>query len=237
MKVNARIFNSITTDPFDIQDIDGHHVELFYLNDYDGLLAENTAKGRFAVWSSADGDNYRLLVEKGYYETVTQLYEKPVNKIWLEFWEDCEKVSKKMYRFFLIPATVLAIGGFSLTVLFMKDEVYAMARNIVSAAILVLFIIVMLLFKRISSNEINKANAVSVEKIKKTIGAETFEDLLKDQRDYMDEYFRLANGEDESAVVSDELEDSETKVIDALISETDEEDDIDRQAEENGKEL
>jgi len=249
MKVNARIYNSITLEPFEIQEIDGHHVELFYLNDFPGILAENTAKGRFAVWSSADGNNYRLLVEKGYYETVTKLYEKPVNKIWLEFWGDCEGISKKMYRFFLVPASLIALIGFGVTVAFLQDAEYAQTRNIISAVILVLFILAMLLFRKVSSNEINKANANSVTKIKKTIGSQTFENLLKEQRNYMDEYFRQINEENvdleeeevsklsDNRDVIDDLNNTTSTDIENDVFEADLDEEIDKKAEENRKDL
>ena len=71
--------------PFEVQEFDGRKIELFYMNDYDIILADQINKGKFAVWSSNDGFNYRLYLEKGLYEKVKELYTPEINKIWVDF--------------------------------------------------------------------------------------------------------------------------------------------------------
>ena len=65
------------------------------MNDYDAILADQINKGKFTVWSSNDGFNYRLFLEKGCYETVKELYTAQINKIWVDFWDKTEKISNK----------------------------------------------------------------------------------------------------------------------------------------------
>lgn len=245
MKVNQKIYNSIDTEPFEVQEINGSKVELFYLNDYDGLLEQNIAKGKFAVWTSENGYDYRLLVEKGYYEAVTRLYSKPVNQIWLEFWGDCELISKKFNRFFIMPATIVAAAAFILSAVLLTEASQKTMQNIVVFGVLVLFIIGMMTARKITNNNITKANTKSVDKIKKEIGAQTFEDLLKNQRAYMDEFFRLRNQEEfdneetevEEIIADDAKLDSNTPAVDADIIESDPAEEIDRKAEENRKDF
>lgn len=58
-------------------------LEMYYLNDRSDFY-KFVLCGRFFVWI-LDGVNYRLFVEKGYYELVIDFYINEVNIIWLDF--------------------------------------------------------------------------------------------------------------------------------------------------------
>jgi hypothetical protein len=66
MKLNPKIYKQLTQEPFDTQEINGKIVEFHYLNDTPYLF-QFASKGRFAIWTS-DGNNFKVLVEKRYYE-------------------------------------------------------------------------------------------------------------------------------------------------------------------------
>ena len=61
MKVNARLFDRVVTEPFDIQELEnGSTVELHSLNQNEELYQEYAMKAKFAVWACKDGKHYRL---------------------------------------------------------------------------------------------------------------------------------------------------------------------------------
>ena len=91
MRINDRIyFYADEEKKLETQELENHNLEIYSLNDYPDLLEEFTNKGKFAVWSSRDGVDYRLFIEEGYKKEVKELYSKDINNIWLKFWDKCE---------------------------------------------------------------------------------------------------------------------------------------------------
>ncbi len=202
LKVNPRLYD--ISDPekmIERQELEGKTVELYTLNDYPDLLEEFTAKGKFAVWSSYDGENYRIFIEEGYYAKLKALYSKPINKIWLDFWDECEKISKKN--------NTVIIGIVGLVVLFlMVSEIllknYRNVTNIVFIIFAALCVIGMIAFGKLSKQKIKMENAKSIDMIKKNLGDNKFENLLKAQRTYIDEYFQYEDEETEDLFLEEE---------------------------------
>lgn len=193
MRINPKLFTIANgVEPVEIQEFDGRKIEVFMMSPYPQVKEEFINKGKFAVWSSIDGVNYRLFIEDGYYNELKALYSQPVNKIWVDFWDTCEKISKKMSRCVILPVTVVAVGaciGFSFL---QVGSIYAML------AVVVIAFVVMLFCNRYTRKKIYDANAASVELIKKTLGgAKEFDDMLERQKNYMDSYYDSLYPEDE----------------------------------------
>ena len=97
MKINPKIYKSVTTEPFDTQEMEnGVVVELHSLNQNESLFNQYAPKAKFAIWSSLDGKTYRLLLEDTYYPRVRELYGRRVNQVMINFWDVVEKERGKL---------------------------------------------------------------------------------------------------------------------------------------------
>ncbi len=195
MKVNQKAY--IAADgatPFEVQEIDGRTVEMFLMNDFENIYNEFTSKARFAVWSSLDGVSYRLFIEKGYYEKLKDLYGKNINTIWLEFWDDCERISSKFTKVYILPITLLAIALYFVGITLIPEA----GRNYFVIGIIIVFLIALMILNKMTKGKIANKNVESIEKIKKNLGNNKFEQLLEAQRSYTDEFFGYEEVKDEN---------------------------------------
>ncbi len=186
MRLNAKIFSIADgIEAVEKQEFDNRLVEVYYINDFPALFNQYLPKGRFAVWASIDGFNYRLFVEKGYYEKLGELYSDRVNKIWLDFWDKCDDVTKKYNYRIMLPTAIVCIVCFFLVTLIPLGS----AQIWVQLGLLAVFIVVMMLLNKKVKEKINQINSDSVDEIKAMVGgASRFEELLKLQNDYIDAF-------------------------------------------------
>lgn len=201
MRINPKLFavaNDVT--PIETQEFDGRKVELFYMDDFDGVKEEFINKGQFATWASEDGVNYRLFIEKGYYEAVGELYAQPVNKIWVEFWDKTDVISKKFTRYVMIPIMIVSI------LVCIGSMWMGNVGQYVAIAILVVAFIAMLFCNSRTKKAIVKENISSRDLIIQHLGQERFDKLLDKQKEYMDEYYQKLYPEDEEENIEEEAE-------------------------------
>lgn len=187
MKINERVFERLNQEPFETQELEKRKIELFYMDDYPEILDEFVAQGKFAVWSSVDGVNYRLAVEKGYYDTLKDLYGSKVNTIWTDFWDDCQTDSSHYTKRVVLPGAlifIVALIVFNLTL----SKKYPTINNALTIGLGVAYLLVVIIFRKITTNKMNQHNADALEKIKKHLGTDKFEELLDAQRKYIDDY-------------------------------------------------
>ncbi|MDE6656653.1 MAG: hypothetical protein K2J85_06660 [Anaeroplasmataceae bacterium] len=227
MRINPKLFTiANASEPVDVQEFDERKIEVFMMDEYPQVKEEFINKGKFAVWSSVDGVNYRLFIESGYYNELKGLYQQPINKIWVDFWDTCEGISKKMSRCVILPVTVVAVGGCIGFMFLEKGGMFAMV------AVVVIAFVVMLFCNRFTRKKIMDANAASVELIKKALGGENaFNDMLDRQKNYMDSYYDslypeededLEEGENVEELPSPEAEGSqEDDTVNAEVEEAD----------------
>lgn len=203
MRINPKLYE-VANDatPVEVQEFDGRKIEIFFMDDYPAVKEEFINQGKFAIWASVDGKNYRVFIETGYYEELKELYTQPVNKIWVDFWDICENISKKTTRTAIIPVTISAVA---LVFLFY----FVLPKNVqfyVMLAVVVVAFGLMMFFNRLTKKKIYEANQNSVEEIKKAVGgSNNFDRLLDRQKSYMDEYYD-ALYEDEEAAETAETE-------------------------------
>lgn len=193
----------VPSTPIETQNVNGHSVEIYYMNDYKDVLEEFTKQGKFAVWSSKDGKNYRLAVEKDYYEKLNELYTVDVNKEWLGFWDKCETMQKSFSHKIVIPITIVVIILFLFITnwnnIFKNAQMSDTANMIFMFGIPVIYLIGMLFVRKTIINNITKEQQNALQKIKEFFGESKYEKLLKEQRTYIDDYFDAHQNDDGSS--------------------------------------
>ncbi len=214
MKINQRIFDY--ADPEKVmekQEFEKHSVEIYKLNDYPDIMTEFTNKGKFAVWSSINGNDYHLYVEEGYYNKVTDLYTQKVNGIWLDFWDKCEKISNK-FRWVVFPLTLLVVIA-----VFLISRFVPSISTYIIIGLAVVFFAAVLIYRRFANKAFTDANRESVQLIKDYLGEKKFEKLLENQRNYLDEFFHYEDNTDQDDYEQDVKELEATEIQDTDTSE------------------
>ncbi len=216
----------VPSTPIETQNVNGHSVEIYYMNDYKDVLEEFTKQGKFAVWSSKDGKNYRLAVEKDYYEKLNELYTADVNKEWLGFWDNCEIMQKNFSRKIVIPITIVVICLFLFIAnwnkMFKNAQMSDTANMICTFGIPVIYLIGMLFVRKTIINNITKEQQNALQKIKDFFGEVKYEKLLKEQRTYIDDYFDAHSSDEELEIVDTNETKEETEKKDASVDDKEE---------------
>ena len=214
MKVNVKLYNVVTDQqPLEVQNIDDRVVEIYSMDDFEKVKTEFIRQGRFAVWSSVDGKNYRIFIESGYYNEFKELYSTPINKIWVDFWDACEKISRTSTFKITLPVTGVALAGCLLVPYLLKGEL----GSYISIGLVIVAFIVMMFSNSIAKRKIQEQNVKSVDLIKKELGEKRFEQLIEGRKDYTDKYYAALYPEDE---VEETTEEVETETVESEVAET-----------------
>lgn len=196
MKMNNKVFKYLTGEPFLVQELNGKQVELHYMNDTP-FLQQYVPRGRFYIWSS-DGRNYKLLVEKGFYEKMDYFFKEEINEVWLNYLDEISEMNSKMSRIFLLGSMGLSLVIIVLATLFLPED--KLFLGIIAA--LVITFIGNAIHSRKANAQMREKNDKAQMQIKELLTEEGFRKLLKDQEEYMKEYFNFE--EDEEIEVLDE---------------------------------
>lgn len=197
MKLNAKIYRQLTNEPFLTQDVDGRIVEFHYMNDTPYLI-QYAGRGRFAIWTS-DGQNYKVLIEKTYYEALEPFYQLGVNQIWLNFLEGVSKQNKKINAMFIYPTLILYVIIAVLATFLFKD--YTMQ---ILLGMLILVVVSNMVQGRIVSKRVQSENLRTQGLIRDFLGHEVFDGLVKAQELHYQAYFKF----DEEPIQEEQAEES-----------------------------
>lgn len=210
MKLNERVFEVLNGEPVEVQNLDGHEVKIYILDDYPDVLNEFVNKGKFAVWSCVDGTNYKLAIEKGYYDELRELYSDKVNDTWLKFWDECEKISSTFSKKIVLPATAVIIVIF-VVLMALSNKMPGKLGTYLTLGLALVYVLVILILRKLTTNKINIANQNALAVIKKNLGEAHFNDLLERQRNYIDAYYDTLSAKEEAEASANEENVNELK--------------------------
>lgn len=236
MKLNERVFEVLSGEPVEVQNLDGHEVKIYILDDYPDVLNEFVNKGKFAVWSCVDGTNYKLAIEKGYYDELRELYSDKVNDTWLKFWDECEKISSTFSKKIVLPATVVIIVIF-VVLMALSNKMPGKLGTYLTLGLAIFYVLVILILRKLTTNKINIANQNALAVIKKNLGEAHFNDLLERQRNYIDAYYDTLSAKEEAEASANEENVNELKETEETTEAEKEESNNNEEAEVEEKEV
>lgn len=200
MKLNYKVFKTLVEEPFLTQEINGNEVGFYYMNETP-FLQQFVMRGRFYVWTS-NGKEYKLLIERGYYEKVSYFFETEINSVWINFLEEVTTVNSRMSRNYLMISMGISLAIIILFSILLPEQ---LTWGIIGA------LIITLVGNMVHSNRVNKIvrqmNLDAQEKIRDILTDEKFNQFLTDQEEYMQEYFAFDEDEED---FDEELEMLET---------------------------
>lgn len=185
MKLNPKVYKNLNGEPFEVQSIDGVKVAFYDMNETN-YLAQYASRGKFAIWTSNGGDDYKVLIEKSYYEALKPFYEYDVNKIWLGFLNQASEITKKVNMYFIIPTMVLYLVLATVSAIFFQDLMIQ-----VLIGLLVVVFVSNIFQTRITSKRVRESNIKAQEDIRNTLGTDTFDELVKAQEEHYKNYFKF----------------------------------------------
>lgn len=208
MKLNPKIFKSLTNEPFEVQEINGTTVAFHDMNET-GYLAQYASRGKFAIWTSDGSNAYKVLIEKSYYDALKPFYEYEVNKIWLDFLTKAGNITKKINMYFMVPIMTIYLAIAFTSVFLWADYVIQILLG------LLVFVFIANMFQtRVTSNKVRQENMNAQTEIKKTLGEAFFDDLVVRQEEHYKQYFKF---EDDQVEQNDKgevtTEDQVTEVL------------------------
>lgn len=191
MKILPKDYDKAQGTPFRVEDYRGKKLEFYYLDDR-ADYRKFAQRGRFSVWTS-NGEDFRLFVDKGYYEAVKELYENEINTIWLDFTLSIYGEQKKMSKKYLTFSMIMFV---SVLILMMVSQ---MLFSEYVQPISIGAMVVMLIGLFVSSNKqqrelrdyVQGENTKASQMIKDHLGVEKFEEVLKNQELYYQQYFKV----------------------------------------------
>lgn len=197
MKLNVKVYKTLN-NPVEVQQIDGKEVEIHYMNDTP-YLSRYAGRGNFVIWTS-DGQGYKLLVERDYYNALKPLHSAETNALWLDFYEGVHKVRRNLFLKIMLPMLILILGVMTLFALVPSLQKY-------QTTVLIVALILMLVFNMFQSNllkrKIDEIRVSTIDTIRDVLGLEHFNELVEKQNSFYENYFKF---EEHKGPESEELE-------------------------------
>jgi len=184
MKLNMRIYKSLTGVPFKEQEVNGKKVEFHYM-DETPYLFQYASKGRFAIWAS-NGIDYKVLIESKYYKVMEDFYQFEVNEIWLSFLEKVAGINRKINMLFIVPTLFFYIIVAFLASMYLKEQILLI--------MLVLFISIIfsnMIQNRVIGSKVRQENQKAQNQIRVFLGEADFNRLIQAQQRHYEDYFKF----------------------------------------------
>ena len=212
IKLNPRFYNNTISSPFCVYEIENEvKVELHYLNDNPLCNQELLQKGRLQAWSTLDGKTYRLLIEKGFYEEVPELYSKKVCEEWAKFFNDLESVKRGFLFKIMLPSMLVYYLALALFAFFMDGQNSGVGTMIVLVGALIGFILLYFLSNTILMKKMKVRQQEAIQAIKKVVGSKNFSKLLDKQDKYIEKYYASLQEANDQVTVANDIDEKENK--------------------------
>ncbi len=183
MKYNEKLFYQSVTEPFEVQEMDnGAKISMHYMNE-EPFFMDNINKSRFSVWSSGDGVNYKIFIEKGDYEITKDLFTKEVNAIWMNFLTSIDKMRKKYIFCIMLPMLLVFLGALITLSILLPNQGWIL---FVALAVI---IVLSLIPSSLLSRKMQAENIKAAAKVRDYVGVEKFKQIVEDQDAYMEKFY------------------------------------------------
>ncbi len=206
MKLNVKIYQTLN-NPVEIQQLDGKEVEIHYMNDTP-YLSRFAGRGNFAIWTS-DGQGFKLLVERDYYNNLKDLHSPKINTLWINFYESVHTLRRNLFLKMMLP--MLAVV-FVAMFLFATIGVLQPYQTPVLIAALVLMLVFNMFQSSLLRRKVDEYRTNTIDGIKNILGAEKFEELVKNQNKFYENYFKF----EEPVEQVQEIEEVKEEVVEEL---------------------
>lgn len=204
MKLNPKVFNQLTNEPFETQEVNGKTVEFHYMNDTP-FLFQFASRGRFAVWTS-DGNNYKVLIESTYHDVMKDFYAQEVNTIWLGFLNNVSAISRKINMWFVIPTLVLYVVIAGLATLLFPEMMLQILLFMI-----VLVVVSNMVQGRMVNRKVREENKNAQDRIREHLGAARFDELVAAQEQHYQDYFKFDENEQTEDQTNDQPDENNEK--------------------------
>lgn len=196
MKINKKLFDSLTREPNEVQLVDGKKLEIFFMTEEEKTYFE--AEGRFSIWTS-DGKNYRFLVNEEFYNygVIKEFYTQPVNAKWIDYVSRISKYQRKFLYALMLPIMALYIIVAILSIYLIPD--YALY---VLIGMMVLIFIVNAVQTRVVRTRMEEENDKTQLEIQEILTTEVYDQVAQDQIQFREMKNKAREAEFHAAQVS-----------------------------------
>lgn len=201
MKMNVKVFNSLTSEPKVTQNINGETLGIYHMEDTP-FHNQFLSKGRMSAWLS-DGKTYKLLVDEGFFNASGRFFDETVNGFWIDLLNKAGKINSKYSKFLLYPALLVMLVVAIVVSLIWQDQ----STVVLVVAVLGLFV-VQIIQTRLVNKEFEKLQSETQSKIYEYLGEEEVALIVSKQEAYMQEYYKI----DET---TEETQENDPEVIEA----------------------
>ena len=181
MKLNAKVYNGLTSEPAVVQESENKRIEIHFMNDTP-FFNQYANKGKLSVWS-ANGTTYKLLIEKGYYESVPEIYTASANEIWTSYLGLLVSMQRKFNYIFLgVSLAIIAIGlGISIP----------LENTWIGFGAVVIVLILSMVQNTFLRKRVNAENEKLQISIRDLVGDQRFNEVVERQQKYYNDFYKV----------------------------------------------
>ncbi|MDL2292626.1 hypothetical protein LJC17_03455 [Acholeplasma sp. OttesenSCG-928-E16] len=198
MKIKHSIFKKLTGEPDVVQDINGRKLEIYWM-DKTPYHKQYTSQGRFSLWTS-NGKEYKLLIDKGYYEAIPEIYSPKTSVLWVNYLELMGKTQFK-YNLVFYSAALVIIAVVVLLAILLQEQMIALIG-----------LIVVLILSMVQNGILRKKVQTEGDRLQynlmNEVSEEVFRDVINRQQAYYNNFFQ------KNTVVENNTQDNDSKLLD-----------------------